>query len=265
MSKRRLLYFLSTFSGASVQVLEKVIVLLLDGQSNMSGRVSASLLPLALQGVQANIEIYNWFTNNIEPYNTGVNSTLDRVNTNDFYGMELYLATLLRDYHNKKVVIFKYSIGGTRLNEGAGLDWSVNSTNEYKDIFMSNYNLFKVKLAQKKYDGISKFSCTYQGENDALLQVDANAYQVQEALKQAYWFDNLPIQKYYNINVRADTGAYAATVRTAKITNANNNSNVVLYDAQPLIVLPDGVHLTDVSLQNIATYVFNQTKNLWVF
>lgn len=235
-----------------------------SSQSNDSGREDISVLSGDYLGVQEDIFIYNISTGTIEPYHTGVNSTQDMPGGNRF-GKELYLARLLRDYHQKKVLIFKYSVGGSRLAQDTGTDWSVNSVGELRDQMWTAFDIFKVRNIQKNIDPLLYAWLRTQGEQDALQLNWANAYKAEEALVFADIFAKIPsLKKILNVNINSTSEIYDGIVRQAKIENALEIPNILLNDIDGFPKL-DGVHLNNAGLILAATQDFNAIKDLWNF
>jgi hypothetical protein len=259
-----ILGFIAVGSVGGGSTNEEYIVWNMRGQSNVMGRVDASTLSTELQAIIPDVYIFNYSTLQIEPYQAGVNSTLDDIGS---YGYELYLAILLRDYHNKKVVIYKYGRGGTRLEADSNPngDWAISS-NELIKNYETFYNIFRLRLAKAKITQINPFSIWHQGESDALNLTASNNYEVNETATFARERAIMGVgRKIINVNIQSTSGTYASTVRTAKVAVDALDSNVYLVDSEGLATLPDDLHLADSALQSLATSFFNLCKDWYVF
>lgn len=263
-----LLMNMMAIEGGSTPSINKedYICIMMKGQSNVMGRVLASTLPAEDQAIQTDIFTYNFLNSQIEPYQAGVNSTLDQPSAG-YYGYELYLAQLLRDYHNKKVVIFKYGEGGTSLsqNVNAKPDWNVNSVDELQDNWVNYYNDFLIKCSQARINPITKINIWHQGESDSLDETVSLAYETEES---ALFTEDFTVlaegTKIINMLIKSNSGAFASNVRTGKANNTTSFADVESIDTESYGLLPDNLHLNDAGLQSASTDIYNLSKDYWV-
>lgn len=232
------------------------------GQSNAAGRVTASTLPAADQLPQT--DIWNWNGTSLEQYTAGTN-TSDQAGK---VGYDLFLAQMLRDYHNVPVIVDKYAVGGTFLyQQGALADWNLSSTNEHwqtaKTRSVQSMQAAKANFFLPQY----KVMIWHQGEEDATVEAAANAYQTNQ---ENIFADERAITGNSNVVIIdaliVQTDTYNATVRTAKTNIDTAQSLTYTFEAANLARLSgDNYHLSEAGCRDAAELVFDIIKDLWDF
>lgn len=247
--------------GGSFQYTDS-IVFSIRGQSNALGRADALLLPQLDASIQQNIYIFE-SPNIVEPYQAGNFS----INT-DQYGVELFLAQKLRDYHNKPVYIDKYAIGGTILANAANINgnWNLSGGETQlwakgKTIHTSAEFYKKIQLLQ----GSSKFLLWFQGESDSEDQTFANAYLQNQKNIFNDWRTLVNNTAFPIIDVlTSNIYAYSSIVRAAKAQCAIDLPNITTIEGVGYS-LQDTVHFNQQGFRDLAEDIFQIVKDYWDF
>lgn len=252
-------FFNSTLNNSSIgQTKEKVLVIKVRGQSGASGReVSSVLVNASKPTVLNDVLIFNTDTKIISEYNvTSVaenNVVLDSPTGANSYDFLYYLAQSLRDRYGVKVLIYKYSVGGTsitRWQDGGDLlqDWN------------SLYSNFQ--FASSQYNLIEGVTLWYQGEADAGTLADATGYEALESTMYSRDIENnhLGVNADTTINAQKiisiiPTGVgltFLPELTTSKINNASSFTHVSTVDADGFD-RRDNLHLSDLGYQQLTT------------
>ena len=177
------------------------------------------------------------------------------------FGVEVSFSDTLAKYKGETVALYKYSIGGTRLAQDTGDDWHPQSVGEYWDTYKSGYTDLGPKLLGFGKRAEVKAFFWIQGENDAIDQTYADAYQVNlelliDSIRAFHQNANLPI---FIGKLKSDSGgaAYNGTIISAQdaicginysptgvvTLDSGSRSLCYLVETSDLIFF-DGVHYT---------------------
>lgn len=150
---------------------------------------------------------------------------------NDDFGLEVSFSDTLAKSSSETIILYKYSVGGTRLAQDTGDDWHPQSVGEYWDNYKDGYTALPSKLRAFGFQPSIKGFFWVQGENDAIDETYANAYQANlegliDSVRAFHQNPDLPI---FIGKLKSDSGtaAYNATIRTAQenICGINYNAN----------------------------------------
>jgi hypothetical protein len=231
----------------SLQYVEFYII---AGQSNC-GRCRTSQMTggesATYAGLRSNTYILNpgISTSAFSQLNVGVNSKLVDPNNSDEFGMEASLFERLVNRDNKERYLLKYGDGGTAMYNFWEADLNALGYDNLISYVQSCVDLIK---AQGKKPKLVAF-IWMQGENDAIVEADANAYgasleQFFDSFKTDYrsylTSQGIPIPSDFLTVVGRINGendpiqVYRGTVRAAQAAFcADPANNAVLIDTDP--------------------------------
>ena len=236
--------------------LTDAFVFSIRGQSNALGRAEASLLPPSDQLPLDNVYIFT-SPSSVVPYQAGSFS----MNTGQ-YGVELFLAPLLRDYIGMPVVIDKYAVGGTILaNDPA---WSKGTWNLSANTLWTAGKINKTKTETycktEFLTGKSKFMLWIQGESDSDDESYANAYYQNQVDIFTDWNAFVNDPNHFILDALTyTTPTYASVVRSAKNQCATTIGNVSTFDIDGYS-RQDYVHINEAGFRAMAANLFEIIK-----
>lgn len=228
------------------------------GQSNANGsQIVTSDLPINLRGDIPNCFVWDFNLRKFVPLNS------DSRPVNFGIGPIFQTAWLHhQQYPDALIYINSYCIGGTSL----AVDWAVGTGQRYLEWFQY-YNACNtlLEIEERMANVIDTYITWVQGENDAQVQSQANAYQTNEFNFITDVTSRLGITdiRVMNICNRLNLGTfpYRETVRSAKSANALAFSNMFFINPDDAVRYPlgaDGIHYTWTGYENYATDLFNK-------
>ena len=232
------------YSGARVGFI-------MAGQSNMGDYALVSTdLEAQYKTVYPNVLFYNYSASNgikFTPMDYSLNPSYQAPVQVGKYALQFYLYPDLATLLGKQISIVHHSQGGTSLAS----DWlSTSTTNLYAQLVFKTQQFINACIS---VDGVAPnipFMVWQQGESDASVLADANAYQVNltnliNNFRTAIGMPNLPVL-ICRININFDpTRLYMATVRAAQTAVAGALANVFIVNQDNATMAPDLIHYTN--------------------
>jgi hypothetical protein len=159
-------------------VRNRSISFIIHGQSNASGNVSPTLIDETLKPKLLNCNIFNLENKKAETLKVGINSFGVPNEYYDFnrskgsiglrYGIEIELSSLMREYYNSSINVFKYTWPSSGLNVlGNGGNWAFGSGNLMPKV-ANEYLDYKQKLKIRENEN---FLIWIQGETNIGAEV----------------------------------------------------------------------------------------------
>lgn len=199
--------------------------IVLCGQSNMAGRAEVDSLPAAYSSYADTI-------NNAFISNNGLTLKVlwgnDPANSGEF-GPELLLGDTIAQYRSGKSYQLKYAAGGTYLADDAGSqDWNPQTGERFDQLITYIQNMNGNNTADGEFFKLVAV-VWHQGENDAINETYANAYQTNlenfiDSLRTRLSDPDLPV-----IVGQTQGGTFQSTIETAKrnitVTELDTSNN----------------------------------------
>lgn len=156
-----------------MQIINKNIGYWIQGQSNARGNSPSTGVIDYLKKALVGIFIYLRINNSWETLKVGVNASCNPIgylelykleySNNAYYGIELYLSKLLRDYYGSQIYCYKYAWPGSgMMASGQGGQWDSSLSNQ---LFYRSQQYYK--SARKFSSPLPQFLLWIQGESDA--------------------------------------------------------------------------------------------------
>lgn len=228
------------------------------GQSNAASRAHLGDYPTNIQNF-SNSYILNIDTSNYQAVPINSNPTYTGESANDFKGLELTTA-----FNYGLSFFLKYAIGSTTLAQVANAqNWNTSQAGYVYGLF-NNYILkrqyAKQYIQSLGYREDKKAIIWWQGEQDAINQTYANAYEVNltNFINGVRTID--PNVLFIIMRINYPSGTYRDIIRSAveNVANAMINVKVVDTDSYPLI---DTVHVGHQGMINGGQSIVNLINN----
>jgi len=268
-------------------VRNRSISFIIHGQSNASGNVSPTLIDETLKPKLLNCNIFNLENNKSETLKVGINSFGVPTEYYNFYrstgsiglryGIEIELSSLMREYYNSSINIFKYTWPGSGLNiSSQGGDWAFGTGNIMPKVQTQYVNYRNALKLNQKED----FLIWIQGETNIGAEV---AYKTN--IKN--WIDTYRTTLGFNIPlIVVSLSSNQTFLNAGQLTNFKNMQNTlggVIYNntsgtfttqtgfIDNCYVLSQNevcqnesgvlIHYSNVGISNIAKGIFQIVKN----
>jgi len=239
---------------------QKNRIFILFGQSNALGEAPMASLPAAQQGYLHNFRVYEG-SSSFDVINHSLNNNQfgQPINT---YGYEFELRDLATHYGND-VYLLKFAKGGTSLAQRGGDDWNTASVSELfnnLENHISNAENFMTNRGKDfEWSGI----IWHQGEADAKVEVEADAYAANEASLISGINDCIAAHDpfWYIVDLHDDhTFAFKDTVKAAKVTSVALNPTKYRLIDQEDADLQDVTHLSPAGNATVGQILVAQIK-----
>lgn len=220
-------------------------IVLVAGQSNASGDSDGGALS-AQSGYATQYPIPHIYNVN----GSAAGPTFTKEQATDIYSAEIAIARRAIEAE-RRVALVKVSQGSTHLAAGAGSDWSPSSVGELYDTLIARVGVLTATITRYRIAGM----LWIQGEADATVEAEANAYQANLADLFANLRTDLvaPSLRAGVVRLHQDwdgtsyTLAYFATTRAAQtaFVAADGNATLIDQDTQDLILIANGYLVDD--------------------
>ena len=209
-------------------VPDTVDYFLLWGQSNAISRAQAVNIPAQYaylaDTIQASTVSFNGYP--IEKIIAGGGSNPYQ-DTGDF-GPDVAFADTLSKVTNDTVYILKFAIGSTTLASRPANDWNVNNTGELYDSLKHKIRVFEQTLLSRGKAGRCVVVLGMQGEDDATVLADAQAYgsNLEGFIDSLRGFYNNPVLPF----VFGEINGINDPLMVYRDTTRNRQYNVIRYE-----------------------------------
>lgn len=247
-------------------------VVIFAGQSNATDKGNAANIPASMQGKMTWARSFRKSADDgldngyWDYYQTGVNSMATQATAGTF-GSACAMANRLFYTYGKMAFVINSAVGNTRLSNLAGLpNWSPSVNNSYYNRNINQHVIPALKLLPVKNYKIAAYVWS-QGENDAMVQAQANEYQANliayiAKVRLDLGLPNLPfIISKLKSDVNPSTCPYASTIIAAQNYVIANIPNVYGIDNTNESFQADGIHYTDASYLSIGNKIADLINN----